>query len=73
MDAMALPDEQRQPAFDGVLADRYQVCRVPMRRPSRTAKSCGPDSPTLESSLADDREATVANKPGAPRRARSSR
>jgi hypothetical protein len=31
----------------------------------RTAKSCGPDTPTLVSSFAgDSREATVANKPG---------
>jgi hypothetical protein len=31
----------------------------------RTAKSCGPDAPTLASSLAEAiREATVANKPG---------
>jgi hypothetical protein len=32
----------------------------------RTAKSCGPDIPTLISSLAENlfREATVARKPG---------
>jgi hypothetical protein len=31
----------------------------------RTAKSCGPDAPTLASSLVEAiREATVANKPG---------
>jgi len=29
-----------------------------------TAKACGPDAPTLASSLADIREATVARKPG---------
>jgi hypothetical protein len=37
----------------------------------RTAKSCGPDLPTLGSSLVVMiREATEANKPGTPRRAR---
>jgi hypothetical protein len=40
----------------------------------RTAKSCGPDSPTLGSSFAVMiREVMVANKPGTPGRARSSR
>jgi hypothetical protein len=31
---------------------------------SRTAKSCGPDAPTLVSSLRSDPQATVARKPG---------
>src|SRR5665213_1598381 len=39
----------------------------------RTAKSCGPDTPTLVSSSRQGARATVAKKPGAPRRARSSR
>ena len=35
------------------------------RRLMRTAKSCGPDAPTLASSCADDsRAATVAKEPG---------
>ena len=33
-------------------------------RGSRTAKSCGPDAPTLASSLRRESQATVANKPG---------
>jgi hypothetical protein len=35
-------------------------------RSMRTAKSCGPDAPTLASSFEEEifREATVANKPG---------
>src|SRR5579863_5706242 len=38
---------------------------------SRTAKSCGPDTPTLVSSLrVTARQATVATKPGSPRRPR---
>ena len=41
---------------------------------TRTAKSCGPDPPTLESSpLVTNWQATVAIKPGAPRRSRISR
>ena len=36
----------------------------------RTAKSCGPDTPTLVSSLRIYPQATVANKPGSPGRAR---
>ena len=50
----------------------------------RTVKPCGPDPPTLGSSLIDTRfrpcgrnaeidKTTGANKPGTPRRARSSR
>ena len=40
----------------------------------RTAKSCGPDSPTLESSLpVTSRRATAAKELGAPRRPRISR
>ena len=43
-------------------------------RNERTVKPCGPDSPTLESSLAEIiGEATGANKPGTPGRSRSSR
>jgi len=53
-------------------------------RPVRTAKSCGPDLPTLGSSLPigdvgpngptrRDRQATVAKKPGTPGRTRISR
>src|SRR5262245_55805193 len=42
--------------------------------PKRTAKSCGPGTPTLVSSFAAMiREATVAKKPGTPGRARISR
>ena len=42
--------------------------------PTRTAKSRGPGTPTLVSSLkGDSREATVARKPGTPGRARISR
>jgi hypothetical protein len=33
-------------------------------KPWRTAKSCGPDTPTLVSSLLDDQQATVAKEPG---------
>ena len=41
------------------------------RRVSRTAKSCGPDIPTLISSLRDDDLASDGdNKPGSPGRAR---
>ena len=41
---------------------------------TRTAKSCGPDLPTLGSSLCvTSAQATVAKKPGTPRRARISR
>src|SRR5689334_24832725 len=37
----------------------------------RTAKACGPGPPTLGSSLPDiNRQATEANKPGTPGRAR---
>jgi len=40
----------------------------------RTAKSCGPDPPTLGSSLrVTSSQITVANKPGTPRRPRISR
>ena len=40
----------------------------------RAAKSCGPDLPTLGSSLrVTNSQATVANKPGTPGRARISR
>src|SRR5277367_307242 len=38
--------------------------------PMRTAKSCGPDTPTLVSSLRVIPQATVAIKPGTPGRAR---
>ena len=39
--------------------------REDVPRDTRTAKSCGPDAPTLASSLAESiREATVARKPG---------
>ena len=31
---------------------------------TRTAKSCGPDAPTLASSLREEAQATVSNKPG---------
>jgi hypothetical protein len=37
----------------------------------RTAKACGPGTPTLVSSLREVAQATVAKKPGAPGRARS--
>jgi hypothetical protein len=37
----------------------------------RTAKSCGPDTPTLVSSLRVIPQATVAIKPGTPGRARN--
>ena len=37
---------------------------------SRTAKSCGPDAPTLASSRWDDPLTMVATKPGSPGRAR---
>ena len=37
---------------------------------SRTAKSCGPDIPTLISSWRDDPPVMVAKKPGSPGRAR---
>ncbi len=44
------------------------------RRPARTAKSCGPDTPTLVSRAdAQASCAMVANKPGAPGRPRISR
>src|SRR5665213_3538934 len=33
-------------------------------KPSRTAKPCGPDAPTLASSLLRNLRMTVANKPG---------
>jgi hypothetical protein len=34
------------------------------RRVTRTAKTCGPDTPTLVSSLRSNPQATVARKPG---------
>ena len=44
-------------------------------RDHRTVKPCGPDSPTLESSLSRGdfvvRQAMVAKKPGTPGRVRS--
>ena len=49
-------------------------CRARRARKQRTVKPCGPDSPTLESSLAKMLgKVTGAKKPGTPRRARSSR
>jgi hypothetical protein len=49
------------------------ACRQTCGR-SRTVKPCGPDPPTLGSSFAEMiGEATGANKPGTPGRARSSR
>jgi hypothetical protein len=42
-------------------------------RRKRTAKTCGPGTPTLVSSSREGTRMTVANKPGAPGRARSSR
>ena len=36
----------------------------------RTAKSCGPDTPTLVSDRRSNLPTTVANKPGTPGRAR---
>jgi hypothetical protein len=49
----------------------WRARRAPLMR---TAKSCGPGAPTLASSFAVMiREATVAKKPGTPRRARISR
>src|SRR6185312_3926496 len=42
------------------------------RRLTRSTKPCGPGTPTLVSSFAGvSREATEANKPGTPRRARN--
>ena len=53
---------------------RWACWRARRAWPVRTAKSCGPDLPTLGSSLAVSiRKATVAKKPGTPRRARISR
>ncbi|HLI98765.1 MAG TPA: hypothetical protein VKT76_03530 [Bradyrhizobium sp.] len=46
-------------------------CAFDEWRMKRTAKSCGPDAPTLASSLVEAiREAMVAKKPGSPGRAR---
>ena len=54
--------------------DAMDAMRAATRRGLRTAKSCGPDPPTLESSLqVMILQATVANKPGTPRRTRISR
>ena len=51
-----------------------QRARAPTKTSRRTAKSCGPDPPTLGSSLpVTNRQATAARKPGAPRRSRISR
>jgi hypothetical protein len=54
-----------------------RMCSALTRRrthPQRTAKSCGPDPPTLGSSLQmTSLQATAARQPGAPRRSRISR
>ena len=44
--------------------------RCGRRRLMRTEKSCGPDTPTLVSSLRKGAQATVTKKPGTPGRAR---
>jgi hypothetical protein len=72
----------RHPALArGALRDRHgrwardamDVAARETSVPMRTAKSCGLGAPTLALSFAgsDSREATVANKPGSPERARS--
>ena len=62
------------PGKRGVTANRHltrardamAAMRAQTKRVTRTAKSCGPDPPTLGSSFWRDvsREATVAKKPG---------
>ena len=50
---------------------RWACWRARRAWPVRTAKSCGPDPPTLGSSLCvTNAQATVAKKPGTPGRAR---
>ena len=57
-----------------VVDARKLSARAPTKASSRTAKSCGPDLPTLGSSFAVMiRKAMEAIKPGTPGRARSSR
>ncbi len=59
----------------GAVDVRELSARVaPTKAFSRTAKSCGPDLPTLGSSLwVTNAQAMEAIKPGTPGRARSSR
>jgi hypothetical protein len=52
------------PAFAKASADGYQTRRSLWRRRLRTAKSCGPDAPTLVSSWRSYPLTTVARKPG---------
>src|SRR5215470_19999884 len=62
----------RHETWGGDAMDADDVARRAMS--TRTAKACGPDIPTLISSLAGPiREAMVAKKPGAPGRARYTR
>ena len=54
--------------------DAMDAVGATTKRQTRTAKSCGPDPPTLGSSLrVMIPRATVARQPGAPRRSRISR
>src|ERR1700730_16686466 len=43
---------------------RWTRAALRRERCLRTAKSCGPDAPTLASSLRDEAQTTVARKPG---------
>jgi hypothetical protein len=53
---------------------RWTRCAQRRSAQARTAKSCGPDPPTLGSSLRmTSSQATAARKPGTPRRTRISR
>jgi hypothetical protein len=56
-----------------LVRDAMAVRRAKTKRGSRTAKSCGPDLPTLGSSSRVDPRMTVARKPGHRGRARISR
>jgi len=59
---------------DAVDARRLSALVAPTKAFSRTAKSCGPDPPTLGPSLrVTSPQAMEAIKPGTPGRARSSR
>jgi len=76
--SLRIPLRQRGASRSSRVLERDAVDAIgspDVRSRERTAKSCGPDPPTLGSSFSRDvsREATVAKKPGTPGRARSSR
>src|SRR6185437_2941682 len=70
----AYRDRHGRRKWDAVDARRLSAHVAPTKASSRTAKSCGPDSPTLGSSLrVTSSQAMETIEPGTPGRARSSR